>query len=212
MPRRALKAKNELCPRLDVYYLRRQGLLAPGRISTLTWSWANAQRVALSAQLTVQDDHLVVGIRPRQVVMLTTTPCHYGGQRHWLVCPACDGRAAILHLRGTSFLCRACGLVAYASQSEDRIARAWRQQEKVERRIGTFGAPKPKGMHWATFERLRQERLHWDMVRDELLVEVGRRRFPSFFGGPADAQSAKPQAAARTCNADAPLSASPSTS
>ena len=44
---------------------------------------------------------------------------------------------AVLYLRAaTGFSCRKCAKVAYLSQSEDVIARAWRKQSKIERRLG----------------------------------------------------------------------------
>jgi hypothetical protein len=89
-----------------------------------------------------------------QVVPITRTPCRFGGDRPWFACPQCHHSAAMLYLRDHfGFACRRCAQVAYASQSEDAMARAWRQQGKVERRLGA-GMSRPSGMHHTTHARL----------------------------------------------------------
>ena len=58
-----------------------------------------------------------------QDVSITTTPCFYGGERNWFLCPAvvdgvlCENRAAKLHLPpgGTMFACRQCHDLTYES-------------------------------------------------------------------------------------------------
>ena len=86
-------------------------------------------------------------------VHLARTACGFGGSRPWLLCPRCCSRVTVLIMRGGMFVCRKCSGVAYTSQSEDAIGRAWRQQAKLERQLDRNWA-RPKGMHHATCARL----------------------------------------------------------
>lgn len=57
-------------------------------------------------------------------IMLTTTPCNYGGKRYWFVCPLikngryCGKRVGVVYSVGKWFGCRYCGEIAYQSQFE----------------------------------------------------------------------------------------------
>jgi len=89
-----------------------------------------------------------------QRVPLTWTTCHLGGARPWFRC-YCRRRIAILYMRGAStFACRHCCGLAYASQSENPRYRAISKSQKFRMRLG--GGPsildpfaeKPPRMHW----------------------------------------------------------------
>ena len=72
------------------------------------------------------------------------------------------------------------GRIAYSSQSDDAMGRAWRTQAKIEARLGPNWT-RPKGMHQATRERLLS--LIWDCEarRDLALarfVDVMLRKHP----------------------------------
>jgi hypothetical protein len=62
-------------------------------------------------------------------------------------------RVAVLFLRAGRFACRQCQRIAYASQSDDAMGRAWRKQATIEAVLGPNWT-QPKGMHHATRERL----------------------------------------------------------
>lgn len=57
-------------------------------------------------------------------ITLVTTPCRYGGQRYWFICPLtkngqyCGKRVGVLFSIGKWFGCRHCGEIAYAKQME----------------------------------------------------------------------------------------------
>jgi len=96
-----------------------------------------------------------------QAVLLTTTPCTYGGVRHWFVCPAqgCGRRVRVLYLApsATHFACRHCASVVYASTRATPSERLARREAKIESRMGwpdEYGGPRPRGMHRRTFKRL----------------------------------------------------------
>jgi hypothetical protein len=81
-----------------------------------------------------------------QRVPILRTSCHFGGLRSWFGCPRCGGRVAMLYLRNRGFACRKCNRIAYGSQSDDAMGRAWRKQAKVERRLGD-ALRRSKGVH-----------------------------------------------------------------
>ena len=53
-----------------------------------------------------------------QRVELTETPCYYGGQRMWFLCPACRLRVGTLYCKPLSdeFYCRHCNKLMYQLQ------------------------------------------------------------------------------------------------
>ena len=67
---------------------------------------------------------------------------------------------AILYI-GKTPACRRCYGLAYRSERETLDKRATRQADKLRDRLGwepgilNGNGPKPKGMHWRTFERLQ---------------------------------------------------------
>jgi hypothetical protein len=102
-----------------------------------------------------------IGVQQR--VRLDYSACHFGGRRVWLVCPGCCGWAARLFFARSAFVCRRCCGFPYASQQESIRDRANRKARKIRNKLGAspvVGDPiyeKPKGMHWATFERLKAQ-------------------------------------------------------
>lgn len=93
-------------------------------------------------------------------IRITRTGCNLGGNRTWFHCPLCNTRVAILYLRGQT-ACRRCWQAVYPVQSEDIQLRAWRRANKIRSRLGggypgisPYFLPRPKGMHWQTFENM----------------------------------------------------------
>jgi hypothetical protein len=79
---------------------------------------------------------------------------------------------AKLHGPGRYFLCRHCYRCAHASQSEGKCDRTPRRANKIRQRLGGDPGmaapfpPKPKGMWWRTYERLRDECFDAEMRAD----------------------------------------------
>jgi hypothetical protein len=115
-------------------------------------------------------------------VALTETPGTFGGTRPWLLGPQpglhwpCPGRVARLYIDGLRLGCRRCLGLAYASQREGEAALAGRRARRARRRFGGGPPlapvpPRPKGMHWPTYIRLRNE-VEWaDMLFALALLE-----------------------------------------
>lgn len=59
-------------------------------------------------------------------IPLTTTPCRYGGNRYWFICPwskngaYCGRRVGKLYKDGDYFACRHCYELTYASRNTNR--------------------------------------------------------------------------------------------
>ena len=153
---------------LDVRKLQRDGHLTPG--NSLCWTWSRAGQTTASVNLKVECDRVTLDYRNRPnggewqtmnyPVRLAWTPCHFGGQRAWWLCPAvgCGRRVAVLY-GGKVFACRHCQRLAYKSQRLAPGDRALRRADNLRARLGwvpgVIHGPgdKPKGMQWATFWR-----------------------------------------------------------
>lgn len=159
------------CRAIDIRDWKRRDLLRPG--VGFSWHWSiNAQPTG-SISVRVTESSIILSYRHgpqggglRQIeetVPLSHTACHLGGQRVWFVCPGCMRRAAKLFSPSAWFRCRTCCRLPYACQQETRHDRALRKAQKLRRKLGAdlaIGDPvwrKPKGMHWKTFERLRDD-------------------------------------------------------
>jgi hypothetical protein len=171
---------------LDIRKLARDGVLRPGALTS--WQWSNSDgeptaTIQLRAGLEYSEAaRATVGAAPwcpgladhvrliysahgqpfDYAVWFERTAQHYGGHRLWWLCPRCGQRRAVLYgvARDGRFACpgRHCMNLAYITESQDRLQRAWRKLHKLEARLplnrtGTRYA-KPKGMHWRTFNAL----------------------------------------------------------
>ena len=94
---------------------------------------------------------------------------YYDGWRPWFHCPvaahgvSCGRRVAILYGAGKYFACRHCYRLAYPSTREDAPSRALTKAQAIRVRLGGTAnmlapfPPRPKGMHWRTYDRLCRE-------------------------------------------------------
>lgn len=87
------------------------------------------RRVLVPGDLTV--------LQHGQDIVVTWTPCNYGGARPWFLCPACRRRATLLY--APHLLCRTCCGLAYGSQYEDATERAWRRVARLRERLHALG-------------------------------------------------------------------------
>jgi hypothetical protein len=179
---------------IDVPWMKRQGMLTPGAVRSITW--VRQGKVVSSIDVIAEEDRIILSYRcrgedgawqeaTRYPVQLTTTPCHLGGTRQWFLCPSpgCGRRVGVLYDSRT-FACRHCCNLAYPSQREDAGDRAARKANLIRRRLGwqegMLNAPlriKPVGMHWATFARLcnRHDIFHAQAI-DGLAAQLARLR------------------------------------
>lgn len=169
---------------LDVDHLVREGVLKPNYLASGRWSWtriATGEREASigfvvetgadAGTLRLRYSVTPYGGAPRsldyQVALVTTRP-HFGGLRWWFLCPTSKSRVRKLYLHASCdyFLSRQALGLTYTSCREDEMYRALRRAQTIAIRLGGSGsldelewAPKPNGMHWRTYQRLRHKAL-----------------------------------------------------
>jgi hypothetical protein len=164
--------------RLDVRDFARRRLLHG---ASFGWQWRSGEAGAVRASISVTTspgrmtlDYVADKVPMVETLRISSTACHFGGSRVWFHCPRCSRRVAVLFLRSRRFVCRPCGGIAYASQSEDEFGRGWRRQSRLEARLRE-NWQRPKGMHWATYERLLAAIWDCEEKRDAALLEfVGK--------------------------------------
>lgn len=170
--RPAYKMKAESCLRLDLRHLVRQGVL---RGSFTSWAWTRDGEqtgsigIRSDGKYAVRLEYACNGVPSDQRVGLEYTACNMGGERAWFACPVCQRRCAVLFMRAKRFACQKCQRLAYSSQSEDVCGRAWRAQQKRERKLGP-NWERPKGMHDVTRRRLLDQIWRYEEVRENALA------------------------------------------
>ena len=157
--------------KLDIRKLQRGGFLRPGTTSRLYWSLRGEEIGSIQVraewwQVILRYRHQRRGsdewTNEEYPVAVEWTPCHFGGERAWFLCPArgCGRRVATLW-GGEIFACRQCHNLAYDSQNETAHSRALGKVQAIRVKLGGEPAgdfpPKPKGMHWRTYRRWRQK-------------------------------------------------------
>lgn len=155
------------CFVLNIFKLQRKGLLKSEPVSI---SWSDNKTIMFAINMRVECNKLTLDYyvndnkKIEYVVSLTTSPCHYGGERLWFVCPnnQCMRRVSCLYLKTEYFQCRHCLNLTYDCRNENQCDRGYRRARKIRRRLNasmnltvpTYPWDKPKGMHWSTFDRL----------------------------------------------------------
>jgi hypothetical protein len=145
-------------PQLDIRRLNQQSLLSPGTTLLAICGENLLYQLSIHAKKIEVTSH-------HQTIYLDPSPCNYGGERLWFKCPHCHQRVAVLYDVDTFFMCRTCHRLSYRSQGENVLRRSLRKIRKLRTRLDApldlseYIQTKPKGMHWKTFERLRQQEL-----------------------------------------------------
>lgn len=154
---------------IDLAWLRRKKLFNVGRWSSLTWSRAGRETGSIRIDCHADGVRLIYRQRKSgedwqdvsEFVPLVETATAFGGRRQWFKCLSCGSRCRILY-GGAYFRCRRCYQLKYESQYENSSERACSQAHDIRKRLGQVGSledpfpPKPKGMHWKTYQRHRK--------------------------------------------------------
>jgi hypothetical protein len=180
--------------RIDIKHLKKQGWLIPGNSYSLSWN-INGEPSG-NINYTAHEGYLLLDFKTRaygevewtpvkQTVRFDFTPVQLGGQRQWFRCPKCQRRCRILY-GGGRFYCRKCYRLKYNSQSEDSAQRAVTRAQATRKRLGGFEGidypfpPKPKGMHWKTYNRLAEADdeagQRWDAMFLEFAAKLTRNK------------------------------------
>jgi hypothetical protein len=100
----------------------------------------------------------------------------FGFRLHFLCLFLC--RQNLLYVPGLYFACRQCGGLGQATQKEGADDRATSRADKLRKRLDweagilNGNGSKPKGMHWATYQRLKSR--HDGLVQVSL-NDMGRK-------------------------------------
>lgn len=173
--------------RIDIRYLRKNGLLEPGSSGDLSWTRGGEETGRINYQ--VLDGGLLLTYRVRshdgdwepveESVALTWTPCNFGGQRPWFICPivGCGRRVAVLYGAGRYFGCRHCYDLTYQSRLEGIYERALRKKQRIMERLcgdpyKDFCLDKPKHMHWKTYNRLIEKVWQYDEIYEARVARM----------------------------------------
>ncbi len=171
--------------KIDIRWMKKQRYLHPGTAGILSWPYRGEESGSIGFRL--ETDRLVLNYRNRQnggeweniedEIFFTWTPCNYGGNRQWFLCPGCNRRVAVVY-GGKYYRCRHCYSLTYSSQQESRPDRLMRKARKIRALLGASNnlmEPilfKPKNMHQKTFDRLRREADHASNLS---LIIMGQR-------------------------------------
>lgn len=155
---------------LDIRRLHRAGRLTPG--SPFSWQWSRGGNVVASISITVYTSaSATLDYRTRKHgewenkrydVMVDWTPCNYGGERPWWLCPCCGRRVAVLWGGGT-YACRHCQQINYESTRTAESSKPFDRAGKIRKRLGWVPGvahgigDRPRGMHMKTYLRLLQQ-------------------------------------------------------
>ena len=173
---------------LDVNGLNKRGALVPGTLSKSAWSWGDKPSGNIQIHANKDGINLIYKTRNNggewkdvnEPVPIVWEPCRYGGQRPFFLCPECGRR--ILKLYGLArFLCRPCNNLTYASQRERWSDRAMRKANKMRTKLGgrpgmaNSIAPKPRHMHFKTYEKIKGYILDTETVAGEFTLALFKR-------------------------------------
>jgi hypothetical protein len=171
----------------------RQGYIVPGAYTAWSSVWTDSytgEETASAEFTTHMSPHeglLRIQIdNAEQTIFLTPRPRNFGGHQWYFVCPVMNRCASVLWMPpgATRFSSRqAWGRrVAYASQFESPVDRAWRGQAKIKSRlIGDCDPdewdlpPKPKWMRWRTYNQHVQRFDAYDDFLDQSLFLRAKR-------------------------------------
>ena len=152
---------------VDIRWMKRQGWIYDGSHSSISWS-SRGEKIG-NIDYKVSGDLLTLMYKSRKNggdwepvdvdITLDYTRCNYGSSRIWMRCPHCYRRCAIVYLADKYPACRKCYDLAYYSEAESHLDRFMRKARKSQEKLGYKDGrldkwlPKPKGMHWKTYER-----------------------------------------------------------
>lgn len=127
-------------------------------------SWTDAQTGAILHQALIRRSQGALDVRyavatangaseaqRHHAIALRRHPTGFGGEREFLLCPACHRPALCLYLAPGGPACRRCLGLAYACQAERAPARALRQARKIRNRLGGVSnpaSPLPRRPRW----------------------------------------------------------------
>jgi hypothetical protein len=166
---------------LDVRFLRTKGFFDDGWVTIgASLMWPRIARLRIARYLIVLD---IRGRSVPQLIRVSWTRMHLGGERPWMHCPHCEKRVAKLYSGLGGYFCRSCiGNPPYATQRLSAQGRAQFKACKIrlllngEAQLSCPFPERPRHMHRRTYERRRRE----GMSLEAGLSKRMRNRFPDY--------------------------------
>lgn len=102
-----------------------------------------------------------------QKIPLTTTPCHYGGNRFWFLC-TCGRRVGALYLGNNLFACRHCYNLTYSSRNESKKYRRFVSSVDIDKQEEKVGYKYYRGVPTKKYTKLLQmyDRFYHGVIED----------------------------------------------
>lgn len=188
-PRQRVNLQEGLC--LNINRLIRLRLLSPGSFTgprCLVWSYTYSGEKVTCAWLSSDLSELFdswVKIEfggQTQIIRLIRKDRNFGGGQWYFACPRSNVNCSTLWLPpgATKFASRQFwgNRVAYGSQFQARHDRALSQAQAIRYRLGgadyvgidEFDPPKPKRMHWRTYNRHIAKSRQLEGIADERII------------------------------------------
>jgi len=134
------KSEADNLKKIETSFLKKHGYFEGWRSGTITWTHGYSEtKSSVGIEVSTMDGGGYLRIHYTQTdnntgdkkdfdykIPLTTTPCRYGGKRHWFRCPwykngaYCGRRVGVLYKDGNYFACRHCYGLTYSSKKQNR--------------------------------------------------------------------------------------------
>ena len=179
---RSRKTSTGDCMSLDIKNI--QEILKYPNNTGSTISWSNKSSISLKKEnnnyIRLNYTYTMNGEKTDNdySIGLNYTNCNYGGQRAWIVCPCCHERVTKLWLKRGVFKCRSCNNMNYFSsrisgdftEIYNRKINIIQKKLRVECDVMQRYAPKPKGMHYKTYNNLMNELHNFQALKDNYFI------------------------------------------
>lgn len=127
---------------IDSRSMHKSNVLTHGAFGTWGWRNQNGDVTASMGHQCVQDTLILSfcsdGKSYEQRIKINSTPCNYGNQRYWFICPKaeCGKRVAKLYLVDCIFYCRHCHKLNYLIQQCNKNKVAHLNMQRMRLRLG----------------------------------------------------------------------------
>ena len=142
---------------LEIGFLQKYGYLCAPKQDWVIWR----HEAEITGTARIEWDGTELKIR-NQLIHIGRTPCRFGGFRVWFKCACGRHVLALYSPNGGRWGCRHCWRLTYATRQAIPRDRQLLRAQRIRHRLGGSRnmlepfPPKPKGMHWRTYERLRR--------------------------------------------------------
>lgn len=107
----------------------------------LRWEGGDSIRLWLQENK-AQISFTLRGQEIKQGIHIVKAPCHFGGHRHYFLCPGCSNRRYKLIQGGHGFYCRQCYRLPYYSQQCGEADGLAAKRHRIERKLTGHKGPK----------------------------------------------------------------------